>query len=69
MAAVFKVARKWVFLINITFCPYSQRKKMKKAFFTTVAGLSIILSGCGKFGKSKGLPNDGQLYGVAPSGR
>jgi gliding motility-associated lipoprotein GldK len=43
---------------------------MKKAFFTTVAGLSIILSGCGKFGKSsKGLPNDGQLYGVAPSGR
>ena len=43
---------------------------MKKAFFTTVAGLSIILTGCGKLGKSsKGLPNDGQLYGVAPSGR
>jgi gliding motility-associated lipoprotein GldK len=30
---------------------------------------AVILAGCGKFGKSKGLPDDGQLHGVAPAGR
>jgi gliding motility-associated lipoprotein GldK len=30
---------------------------------------ALILAGCGKFGKSKGLPDDGQLHGVAPAGR
>ena len=40
---------------------------MKNKFFTTLAVLAVILSGCGKFGKSKGLPNDGQVHGVAPS--
>ncbi|MEO6683391.1 MAG: SUMF1/EgtB/PvdO family nonheme iron enzyme [Ginsengibacter sp.] len=42
---------------------------MKNTLFTTVAVLAIILSGCGKFGKPKGLPNDGQVYGVAPTGK
>jgi formylglycine-generating enzyme len=43
---------------------------MKSTFLTTLAALAVFLSGCGKFGKSsKGLPNDGQLHGVAPSGR
>lgn len=44
---------------------------MKNKLFTTLAVFAIILSGCGKlkFGKSKGMPNDGQLYGVAPTGK
>src|SRR5665647_2487173 len=42
---------------------------MKYNLFTTVAVLAILLSGCGKFGKSKGLPNDGQVHGIAPSSR
>lgn len=42
---------------------------MKNTLFITVAVLAIILSGCGKFGKSKGLPKDGQVYGVAPTGK
>jgi gliding motility-associated lipoprotein GldK len=44
---------------------------MKNAFFTTLAVAAVILSGCGKFGKSSkgGLPDDGQLHGVAPAGR
>jgi formylglycine-generating enzyme len=44
---------------------------MKNAFFTILAVAAVILSGCGKFGKSTkgGLPDDGQLHGVAPAGR
>src|SRR5665811_1652487 len=43
---------------------------MKTKLFTAIAVLAIfILSGCGKSGKSKGLANDGQLHGVAPSSR
>ncbi|HXR84579.1 MAG TPA: SUMF1/EgtB/PvdO family nonheme iron enzyme [Hanamia sp.] len=44
---------------------------MKSAFFTPLAVAAVILSGCGKFGKSTkgGLPDDGQLHGVAPAGR
>ena len=44
-------------------------KKMKNAFFTTLAVTAVILSSCGKFGKSKGQPDDGQLHGVAPGAR
>jgi gliding motility-associated lipoprotein GldK len=42
---------------------------MRSTFFTTLAIAAVILSGCGKFGKSKGQPDDGQLHGVAPGGR
>ena len=42
---------------------------MKNAFFATLAVTAVILSSCGKFGKSKGQPDDGQLHGVAPGGR
>ena len=43
---------------------------MKNTLFATVAVLAILLSGCGMFGKSKkGTPNDGQVHGIAPSGR
>lgn len=42
---------------------------MKVTFLTTMLIAAVILAGCGKFGKSKGLPNDGQLHGVAPAGR
>lgn len=49
----------------------SKLKTMKNTFFTTLAVAAVVLSGCGKFGKSKskGLPNDGQLHGVAPEAR
>jgi len=44
-----------------------------KTHLLSVIGIAAIaaLSGCGKMGKSKskGLPNDGQLHGVAPSAR
>ncbi|MDE3213681.1 MAG: SUMF1/EgtB/PvdO family nonheme iron enzyme [Bacteroidota bacterium] len=43
---------------------------MKTKLFCAAAVMAVfILSGCGRFGKSKGLPNDGQLHGVAPTGR
>ena len=42
---------------------------MKLTFFASIVIAAFILSGCGKFGKSKGLPDDGQLHGVAPAGR
>jgi len=42
---------------------------MKFTFFTSILVAAVILTGCGKFGKSKGLPDDGQLHGVAPAGR
>jgi gliding motility-associated lipoprotein GldK len=43
---------------------------MKTKLFSAIAVLAIfILTGCGKSGKSKGLADDGQLHGVAPSGR
>lgn len=43
---------------------------MKTKLFCAISVLAIfILSGCGRFGKSKGLPNDGQLHGVAPVGK
>ncbi|MEO8942983.1 MAG: SUMF1/EgtB/PvdO family nonheme iron enzyme [Ginsengibacter sp.] len=42
---------------------------MKNAFFTIVAVTAVILSGCGKFGKSKTQSDNGQLHGVAPAGR
>jgi gliding motility-associated lipoprotein GldK len=42
---------------------------MKNAFFTILAVSEVVLSSCGKFGKSKGLPDDGQLHGVAPGPR
>jgi gliding motility-associated lipoprotein GldK len=43
---------------------------MKNTVFTTLTVIAVILSGCGKFGKSKGgLPDDGQLHGVAPESR
>ncbi|MEO8854817.1 MAG: SUMF1/EgtB/PvdO family nonheme iron enzyme [Ginsengibacter sp.] len=42
---------------------------MRNTFFTLLAATAIIGTGCGKFGKSKGLADDGQLHGVAPAGR
>ena len=43
---------------------------MKNTLFITSAILAtFLLSGCGKFGKSKGLPDDGQLHGVAPTSK
>ncbi len=43
---------------------------MKSTLFAVLAVLAIFtLAGCGKSGKSKGLPNDGQVHGVAPASR
>ena len=42
---------------------------MKVTFLTSMLIAAVLLAGCGKFGKSKGLPDDGQLHGVAPAGR
>lgn len=42
---------------------------MKVTFLSSMLIAALILAGCGKFGKSKGLPDDGQLHGVAPAGR
>ncbi len=47
---------------------YPKSKNMNKQLLSLIAIMVIFLSGCGKLGKSKskGLKNDGQLYGVAP---
>ena len=42
---------------------------MKVTFLSSMLIAAVILAGCGKFGKSKGMPDDGQLHGVAPAGR
>lgn len=42
--------------------------KMRNSIFNLTALAAILLGvGCGKLGKSKGLPDDGQLHGVATS--
>jgi gliding motility-associated lipoprotein GldK len=45
--------------------------KMKNLSALLILVVMIITAGCGKIGKksAKGLPNDGQLHGVAPGGR
>ena len=52
---------------------YTLKVKLMKNHLLSVIGIAAIalLSSCGKIGKSKskGLPNDGQLHGVAPSTR
>lgn len=44
---------------------------MKNGLLVMLGCIAISLTGCGKFGKSKtkGLPNDGQVHGVAPAGK
>ncbi len=50
------------------FCPIPfNMMKMKNLSVLTALGVMVIATGCGKSGKSKGLPNDGQLHGVAPA--
>jgi gliding motility-associated lipoprotein GldK len=44
--------------------------KMKNLSFLITVVAAISVTGCGKIGKShKGLPDDGQLHGVAPASR
>ena len=42
---------------------------MNRNLLSILGCAALLLTSCGKFGKSKGLPNDGQLHGVAPSGK
>ncbi len=42
---------------------------MNKNLLPLLGCAALVLTSCGKFGKSKGLPNDGQLHGVAPSAK
>jgi sulfatase modifying factor 1 len=52
------------------FCPIPFNKMKMKNLPTLMALAAMsIVAGCGKSGKSKGLPNNGQLYGVAPSSK
>jgi gliding motility-associated lipoprotein GldK len=45
--------------------------KMKNlSILSSLAALLFVAAGCGKIGKSsKGIPNDGQLHGVAPAAK
>lgn len=48
------------------FCPISNYMKLKNLSALVGVAATLVLAGCGKSGSSsKGLPNDGQLYGVA----
>ena len=50
------------------FCPIPFNKMKMKNLPTLIAlAAMLVVAGCGKSGKSRGLPNDGQLHGVAPS--
>lgn len=53
------------------FCPIPfNMMKMKNLSVLTALVVMIMTTGCGKIGgKSKGLPNDGQLHGVAPASK
>ena len=53
------------------FCPIPFNKMKMKNLSALIALFAVlVLTGCGKFGKSsKGLPNDGQLHGVAPASK
>ena len=44
---------------------------MKNLSAMSILMATLIITGCGKIGKkaSRGLPNDGQLYGVAPGSK
>jgi gliding motility-associated lipoprotein GldK len=54
------------------FCqiPFKIMKMRNLSALLTLLAI-VVLTGCGKLGKkaSKGLPNDGQLYGVAPANK
>jgi len=54
------------------FCPIPFKiMKMKNLSILSVLVTILFVTGCGKIGKkaSKGLPNDGQLHGVAPGSK
>ncbi len=52
------------------FCPIPFNKMKMKNLPTLMALATMsIVAGCGKSGKTKGLPNDGQLHGVAPASK
>src|SRR6478736_6681037 len=53
------------------FCPVPFNKMKMKNLSALIALFAVlVLTGCGKLGKSsKGLPNDGQLHGVAPASK
>src|SRR5689334_4727760 len=52
------------------FCPIPFNKMKMKNLSTLMAlAAMFIVAGCGKLGKSKGIPNNGQLYGVAPAAK
>jgi formylglycine-generating enzyme len=52
------------------FCPIPFNKMKMKNLPTLMALAAMsLVAGCGKSGKSKGLPNDGQLHGVAPASK
>ena len=54
------------------FCPIPFKIMKMKNLSTAIALLAIlVITGCGKLGKkaSKGLPNDGQVHGIAPGNK
>ncbi len=54
------------------FCPipFNKMKMKNLSILVSLAGLLMITAGCGKLGKShKGLPDDGQLHGIAPASK
>jgi formylglycine-generating enzyme len=52
------------------FCPIPFNKMKMKNLPTLMALAAMsLVAGCGKSGKSRGLPNDGQLHGVAPASK
>ncbi len=56
---------------KIIFVQYPLIKmKMKNLSFLITVAAALSVTGCGKIGKShKGLPDDGQLHGVAPASK
>src|ERR1700754_964213 len=53
------------------FCPipFNMMKMKNLSALTALAAMVSITTGCHFGGKSKGLPNDGQLHGVAPASK
>ncbi len=53
------------------FCPIPFKIMKMKNLSALLVLFAVLISSCGKIGKkaSKGLPNDGQLHGVAPASK
>lgn len=60
---------KYIYLLNTPFNNYYCRMRSQLIAISVLTALALMSASCNKKGKSKGLPDNGQLVGVAPPAR